>query len=127
MTAVVLDTSLMVEAFSGEGRLLPAVTEAVRRGERMLLPTMVLYEWLRGPRRPAELALQREMMPSEEALPFGPEEAACAAELYRTVPRPRGRELDLAIAAHTVVRGAELWTLNARDFSDLPGLELYSP
>ena len=57
-------------------------------------------------------------------MPFGPAEAALAAELYRQVPRPRGRELDLAIAASAILQDAALWTLNPRDFADLPRLRL---
>ena len=59
------------------------------------------------------------------ALPFGPAEAARAAHLYVSLPRGRGREIDLAIAACALTLGARLWTLNPRDFRDLPGLELY--
>lgn len=66
-------------------------------------------------------------MPREGALPFGPGEAAMAAGLYRQLRRPRGRELDLAIAATALVTGARLWTLNRADFSDVPGLVLYHP
>ena len=85
----------------------------------------MLYEWLRGPRLPQELAAQDALFPAPVAVPFGPAEAALASDLYRTVTRPRGREIDLAIAACAVARDAPLWTLNARDFRDVPGLRLY--
>jgi predicted nucleic acid-binding protein len=51
-------------------------------------------------------------------------EAALAAELYRKVKHARGREIDLAIAAIAIANSAALWTLNPRDFRDIPGLEL---
>ena len=86
---------------------------------------MVLYEWLRGPRLPEEVAAQEALVPAAAAIPFGPEEAIVSADLYRTVGRPRGREIDLGIAACAIVRQAQLWTLNAADFRDLPGLLLY--
>ncbi len=60
-------------------------------------------------------------------LEFGMQDAEIAAELCRTVPRPRGRELDLAIAASALLRDAELWTLNLSDFTDIETLRLYSP
>ena len=90
------------------------------------LPTLVLYEWLRGPRLPEELTAQAALFPSEKALAFTPEEASAATRLYAEVPRARGRELDLAIAAHAVVRSATLWTLNRNDFTDLPGVVVLS-
>lgn len=59
-------------------------------------------------------------------LEFGMRDAEIAAELCRTVPRPR-RELELAIAASALLRDAELWTLNLSDFTDIETLRLYSP
>lgn len=120
----ILDTSVLIDALSGPRRSGPALREVIERGERLLLPALVLYEWLRGPRLPQELRAQEALLPSDAALPFGPDEAAAAARLYATVKRPRGRELDLAIAAHAIARGARLWTLNRADFEDLPDLRL---
>jgi predicted nucleic acid-binding protein len=121
---IVLDTSVLVDALTGPRRSAPALRGAIEQGERIVLPSLVLYEWLRGPRRSEELAAQEALFPAAAALPFGPAEAARAAQLYVTVPRPRGREIDLAIAACALVLGARLWTLNPRDFRDIPGLEL---
>jgi predicted nucleic acid-binding protein len=87
---------------------------------------LVCYEWLRGPRLPQELALADRLFPRESAIVFGPAEAALSARLYRSVRRPRGREIDLAIAACAIVRNAELWTMNPNDFRDVPGLRLYA-
>ena len=61
---------------------------------------------------------------SDSAIPFGFAEAALSAKLYKSARRPRGREIDLAIAACPISRQAELWTLNTSDFVDLPGLRL---
>jgi len=65
------------------------------------------------------------VLPSAEALTFGPAEAHAAAELYRGLPRARGREIDLAIAAFAISWDASLWTLNPGDFADIPGLRLH--
>ena len=64
------------------------------------------------------------LLPSDTAIPFGPREAALSARLYRSITRPRGREIDLAIAATAILRDAELWTLNPRDFAGIPELRL---
>ena len=76
----------------------------------MLVPSLVLYEWLRGPRLPEELAAQEALFPPESVVPFGGHEAALSARLYRSLRRPRGREVDIAIAACAIHREAALWT-----------------
>jgi len=119
-----VDTSALVDSLTGPKRSAPRLRELIEKSERLLLPSLVLYEWLRGPRSPEELAAQESLFPRHSAVQFGPQEAALAADLYRRVPRPRGRELDLAIAACAILRQAELWTLNPRDFRDIPGLKL---
>jgi predicted nucleic acid-binding protein len=123
---IVLDTSVLIDALSGPRRSAPALRRAIAAGERVLVPSLVLYEWLRGPRVEQELAAQEAFLPSALALAFGPAEAARAAQLYVSLPRGRGREIDLAIAACALTLGAPLWTLNASDFEDVPGLQLYT-
>jgi len=121
-----LDTSVLVDALTGPRRSAKALRRVLDRGERIGIATLVLYEWLRGPRRDVELAHQEALLPAAAALPFGPREAALAAELYRLVPRARRREFDLAVAACALTHGAALWTLNADDFRDVPGLGLFA-
>lgn len=121
---IVLDTSVLIDALSGRRRSSAALRRQIETGERITVPALVLYEWLRGPRLSPELEAQETLFPAAEALPFGPQEAAISARLYSSVKRPRGREIDLAIAAHALAREAQLWTLNRADFKDLPGLRL---
>jgi predicted nucleic acid-binding protein len=122
---IVIDTSVLVDSLTGNKRLQPAVRKTISSGEQLNFPSLVLYEWLRGPRVPAEHAALRDLMTQESVISFGPEEARIAAELYRLVPRPRSREIDLGIAACAISREAPLWTLNPRDFADIPELKLY--
>ena len=124
---IVLDTSILIDSLTGPKRCAHALRGIIERGERLLLPSLVLYEWLRGPRLPAEIAAQEALFPSDNAIVFGPREAELSALLYRGVRRGRGREIDLAIAAITIAREAALWTLNTADFKDIPGLQLISP
>ena len=121
---IFLDTSFLVEALGAGGSLRGALRKAIVDGERMAIPSLVLYEWLRGPRVPEELEAQEALFPSEQAVGFGPEEAKLAAKLYSMLKKPRGREVDLAIAASALAWEATLWTLNVRDFDDIPGLDL---
>ena len=122
-----LDTSVLIDGLTGPRRLAPALRRSIERGERILFSTIVLYEWLRGQRNAAELAAQEALFPRAEAVPFASDEARIAADLYRSVTRRRGREIDLAIAATAMAQNASLWTLNIEDFRDIDGLTLYDP
>ena len=121
---IILDTSFLIDSLSGPRRSAAKLRGAIERGERLALPAVVLYEWLRGPRLTEEVTAQEALFPAHEALAFGHLEAALSAKLYRSVHRGRGREIDLAIAATALLRNAPLWTLNRSDFSDIPGLQI---
>ena len=116
----------MIDAFTHGRRSLSEVRQEIESGER-IGSVLVLFEWLRGPRTPEETDVQEALFPTAGAVPFGPEEAMRAADLYRTLSRPRARAVDLAIAACALVHGAELWTLNPEDFEDVPDLTLHRP
>lgn len=120
-----LDTSVLVDALTGPRRSALALRNVLGLGERISISTLVLYEWLRGPRVESELEHQEALFPSESAVPFGANEAAVAAALYRVVTRGRHREFDLDVAACAITSGATLWTLNTKDFRDIPGLTLF--
>lgn len=121
---VQVDTSALVDALTGRRRSLETLIRLADEGHRLTLSTVVLYEWLRGPRTRADLVAQEDVLPSEHAVAFGPAEAAVAARLYKQVSRARGREIDLVVAACAIANGAALWTLNREDFGDLPELRL---
>lgn len=122
----VLDTSVLIEAVSvAPDSPVPArLRRFIASGERLVVPSLVFFEFLRGPRRPEEIVLQSRLFPLERAISYGWVEAQLSAKLYREVRRARGRELDLAIASCAIVHDAALWTLNVRDFNDIPGLRL---
>jgi predicted nucleic acid-binding protein len=121
---ILLDTSVLIDCLTGQRRSLPGLRRVFDEGQRVGICTVVLYEWLRGPRSSEELATQEFLFPSSAALPYEPEDAKLSAKIYRSVKRARGREADLVIAACAIRWEAELWTLNVADFSDVPGLRL---
>jgi predicted nucleic acid-binding protein len=75
-----------------------------------------------GPRTPEDLQDQEAFFPAASAATFGRREAEIAADLCRRTRRTRSREADIAIAACAIAQNAALWTLNPRDFADIPGL-----
>lgn len=119
-----LDTSALIDALASPHRALDELAALINDGHRPMLSAIVLYEWLRGPRKKGELAAQESLFPSDHAVAFGPTEAAVAARLYATVKHPRGREIDLAVAACALVHNAAVWTRNREDFRDVPDLRL---
>lgn len=123
---ILLDTSVLVEALTGPQRLGVALRSNLERGIRMEIPSLVLFEWRRGPRSAPELALQEALFPSEKAVRFRADEAILAARMSRSQRRSRSREVDLAIAACAITRDAELWTENLSDFADIPGLRIHT-
>jgi predicted nucleic acid-binding protein len=123
---VLLDTSVLIEALTASRPLAPALTALLARGERVALPSLVIYEWLRGPRTRIQIEDQARLFPAETTILFGLEEAKVSAEIYRSLRRARTREMDIAIAACAIRHEAQLWTLNPADFKDIPGLRLLS-
>jgi predicted nucleic acid-binding protein len=121
---ILIDTSALIDCLTGPRRSLPRFREIVASGEETGISSLVLYEWLRGPRTQEELTDQEALFPAERQWGFGGVEAAKAAGLYRRLHRARGREIDIAIAATAIARDARLWTLNPEDFKDIDELEL---
>jgi predicted nucleic acid-binding protein len=122
-----VDTSVLVDAFTGARRSIAPLESATIKGEVVTFCSIVLYEWLRGPRTEDEVETVRAFFESDRLATFGKREAETAAALYRQVKRARQRQADLAIAACAIEEGAALWTLNAGDFDDVPGLTLFRP
>ncbi len=122
-----LDTSILIDALTGPRRSLPGLRRIVADGIRVAVSSLALYEWRRGPRTADELAIEAALLGPEVTVGFGEREASMAAEIYRRLPQSRGREIDIAIAACALVHHAHVWTLNASDFDDIPGLGLHRP
>jgi predicted nucleic acid-binding protein len=124
---ILFDTSLLIDALASPRRSLPDLLHVMDHGERLVLCSIVAYEWSRGPRNVQELETQEKSFPCESAIPFEAADAQLAAKLYRSVRRARSREVDIAIAACAISHECQVWTLNSSDFEDIPGLRLFDP
>lgn len=121
---ILLDTSVLLAALTGPRPLLPELRQRLAAGQSMAISALVLFDWRLGPRTPEELASQEELFPSGGALPFGAEEAALAASLYRQSPTGQVGAMAVAIAACALRQEAALWTLDREAFATIPGLQL---
>jgi predicted nucleic acid-binding protein len=97
---IVVDTSALIDSLCGTQRSLDQLTGLIDAGERLALPSIVLYEWLRGPRFPQELQFQEELFPRDQIFAFEAADAAVAADLYRRLRKPRGPAAKFAINGH---------------------------
>ena len=95
-----LDTSVLVDAFTGTRRSLRHVESATVAGDILAFSALVGYEWLGGDQTQAERDAVGRLFGNHATVPFGEQVAARAASLFRTV---------------------------ARDFDDIPDLMLYRP
>ena len=64
---ILVDTSVLVDSLTGPKRSAPAFRAAIQSGERLMLSSIVLYEWVRGPRLSEELAAQEALLPGGSA------------------------------------------------------------
>ena len=120
-----VDTSVLIDTLTGPSPSPDPIEQQIRRGHRLSISSLVLFEWLRGPRTDAERLLRANLFPDHDVVAFGFDEAMRAAVLYRDLRRARQREVDIAIAACAIEHEAVLWTLNPADFEDISGLTLY--
>jgi predicted nucleic acid-binding protein len=118
-----LDTSALVASLCGTRSAAPVLRGFIADGIRLGISTLVLYEWLRGPRVAQELAAQellfRGRMRWVSASPGGARRGSLSPPFHAPGPVP-----STSIAACAISNGAAFWTTNPRDFADIPGLTL---
>lgn len=84
-------------------------------GESLAASAIAWTEFLNGPVTP--LAVSRaEAVLQSRIVPFGPAEAALAAELFNKTGRRRGSRFDCLIAATAIQAQAQVATVNQSDF-----------
>jgi tRNA(fMet)-specific endonuclease VapC len=129
---ICLDTNIVISILN---RRIPSLRhrleEQARAGTRVALPVLVIFEMRYGiegsnRRELSERLLQRflGLGLGVDVLPFDAEDAAHAGDI-RAHLESKGTPIgpyDYLIAAQARRRGATLVTLNAREFSRVPGL-----
>jgi tRNA(fMet)-specific endonuclease VapC len=107
------------------------LAEELASGERIGIPTVVLFELIYGYEKSAqrernEAALRSLLTLDIEPLPFELADAELAAAIRAQLERagaPIG-QYDLLIAAQARRHGATLVTANQREFAPVPGLDV---
>lgn len=124
MTGYHLDTDFLVYALSVSGperRRLRALADSEAEIE---MSAVAWYEFARGPRTPAQIAVARSFFGDDGIVAFSEPLAALAADTFRRLGFPRRRAADIAIGVTALVNEAVLLTRNARDFTGIPELRL---
>ena len=84
-------------------------------GDSLAASAIAWTEFLNGPITPSEISSANAVLQSR-IIPFGPPEAALAAELFNKTGRRRGSRFDCLIAATAILAQAEVATVNQSDF-----------
>lgn len=126
---VVLDTNIVIDHL----RQLPSGRSALDRlnvhlpTEQLGLSTISVQELFEGQstRQSSEAQLLLEIIAPMHALPY----VFAIARLAGFIARDQKQPIDFAdaaIAATAIIYKAKLYTLNVKDFKNIPNLELYS-
>lgn len=92
------------------------LVERVQRGEPTAACSVVWYEFLTGPVDEDELRLAEAFI-ERRVLAIDADHARLAAQLFNAGGRKRGWKTDALIAAVAIHSGAELLTVNLKDFA----------
>jgi hypothetical protein len=121
---LVLDTTVLVDKLRGRHEAVALMDQANARGDQLWSVTIVRTEILAGARSGEEPRTQ-VLLDSLFWLPVSAELADLAGALGRRYRRSRPAigPVDLVVAASAQILGAELKTLNVRDFPMFPSLQ----
>jgi predicted nucleic acid-binding protein len=109
-----LDTSFLIRALVAGSPQDAMLRRWLQDRTPLAVSAVVWTEFLCGPLKPREIQLAE--LVTGEVLPYGPDEAAVAAELFNGTGRRRGSLLDCMVAAAALSRNASLATANPADF-----------
>ena len=109
-----LDTSFLIRALVAGSAQDQELRSWISDGEVLGMSAVAWAEFLCGPLRSSALELAADLIgpPTE----FTPGEAALAARLFNDSGRRRGALLDCMIAATALGEGAQIATVNVKDF-----------
>ncbi len=121
-----IDTNVAIYAHHGHPAIL---NQFAKHGRAIFISSLSLVELERGISKTPEYSFIRraqvnEMLKSVPVLSFDQSCAEAYGKIIAELGWVKGRDFDRMIAAHAIVANAVLVTNNAKDFRDIPGLQL---
>lgn len=111
---ICLDTNYLILGLVDGSRESRELRAWIADGERLMVPTLVWFEFLCGPVTAAQIQTMRAFV--HELVPFDDAHAIKAADLFNAAARKRSTRVDAMIAATAIVADAPLATNNRSDF-----------
>jgi hypothetical protein len=96
---IVVDTSALIDSLVGPRRSAPRMRALIEEGERLVLPTLVLDECWRGPRRSEGLAAQEALFPQRGGASVRDRAGAGRGALHGLVNRVDGKSSTVILAS----------------------------
>ena len=113
-SVICLDTNYLILGLVEGSRESRALASWLGSGERLMVPTLVWFEFLCGPVTAAQIQTMRAFL--HELVPFDESQAIAAADLFNAAARKRSTRIDAMIAATAIVANAALATNNRDAF-----------
>jgi predicted nucleic acid-binding protein len=110
-----LDTNYLIGLLVQRSSQALDVDGWIASGELLAASAIAWTEFLNGPVTALEIGRVEAVLQSR-IVPFGPLEAAIAADLFNKTGRRRGSRFDCLIAATAIQAQAEVATVNQADF-----------
>lgn len=139
---VALDTTILLALFNKNGKIMKKMWEIYNRKTEIFIPTIALYEYWRGSlftskslngdkltKRRIDLMIIIKKFKLREAPPFDKDCAELCGDIYtrmmyKGIKNLKERELDLLIGGISISLDCPLFTINEKDFKDIPGIQL---
>jgi tRNA(fMet)-specific endonuclease VapC len=122
---MIADSDVLIDYLRGRGEWADRI--AIELGSRSFATTAIAaFELRSGVRTPRQARDVETLLDAMTILPFGPEEAAAAAEARLKV-EAKGQPIGMAdylIAGTCIAAGGVLLTRNRKHFERVPGLKL---
>ena len=118
-----LDTNYLIRGLVAGTPEATQLTQWCKECKPMATSSLVWCEFVTGPITREEIELAWHII-GKNVLPFTYEDSLLAAKIFNHLGRPRGKRIDIMIAATALTHEASLATSNTKDFQPIAPLGL---